>query len=125
MSNLSKLEFEALDITGKNYSPWALNAEIHLDAEGNGDTIKEGNKTNDQQKAKALIFLRRHLHGDLKNEYLTVKDPLALWKGLKERFDHQKTIFLPKARYEWLHLRLKDFKSVTAYNSAVLRITSL
>ncbi|CAJ2645576.1 unnamed protein product [Trifolium pratense] len=79
MANLSKLEFEALDITGKNYLPWALDVEIHLDAEGNGDTIKEGNNTSAQQKAKAMIFLRHHLHGDLKIEYLTVKDPLDLY----------------------------------------------
>jgi hypothetical protein len=124
MSNLSKLEFEALDISGKNYLPWALDAEIHLDAEGNGDTIKEGNATSAQQKAKAMIFLRHHLHGDLKNEYLTVKDPLVLWNCLKERYEHQKTITLPKARYEWMHLRLQDFKTVTEYNSAVFRITS-
>ncbi|KAK2438354.1 hypothetical protein QL285_006625 [Trifolium repens] len=124
MSNLSKLEFEALDISGKNYLPWALDAEIHLDAEGNGDTIKEGNITSAQEKAKAMIFLRHHLHEDLKNEYLTVKDPLILWNCLKERYEHQKTIILPKARYEWMHLRLQDFKTVTAYNSAVFRITS-
>ncbi|XP_045802229.1 uncharacterized protein LOC123895789 [Trifolium pratense] len=125
MANLSKLEFEALDITGKNYLPWALDVEIHLDAEGNGDTIKEGNNSSAQQKAKAMIFLRHHLHGDLKIEYLTVKDPLDLWNSLKERYDHQKTIILPKARHEWLHLRLQDYKTVTAYNSAVCRITSL
>ncbi|XP_058775221.1 uncharacterized protein LOC131649477 [Vicia villosa] len=71
MSNLTKLDFGALDISGKNYLTWALDAQIHLSAEGHGDTIKEGNKSSDQQKAKAMIFLRRHLHEDLKNEYLT------------------------------------------------------
>jgi hypothetical protein len=111
MSNLSKLQFEALDITGKNYLPWALDAEINLAAEGNGDAIRVGNKASDQEKAKALIFIRRHLHEDLKNEYLTVKDPLVLWNKLKERYEHQKTIILPKARYDWIHLRLQDFKT--------------
>ncbi|XP_058775195.1 uncharacterized protein LOC131649450 [Vicia villosa] len=111
MSNLTKLDFGALDISGKNYLTWALDAEIHLSAEGHGDTIKEGNKSSDQQKAKAMIFLHRHLHEDLKNEYLTVTDPHVLWKNLKDRYDHQKTVILPKARYEWMHLRLQDFKS--------------
>ncbi|KAH1063936.1 hypothetical protein J1N35_028923 [Gossypium stocksii] len=32
MSNLAKLEFAALDILGKNYLSWVLDAEIHLDA---------------------------------------------------------------------------------------------
>jgi len=44
MSNLSKLEFVTLDITGKNYLSWVLNAEIHLNAKGLGDTIKQENK---------------------------------------------------------------------------------
>ncbi|XP_057248895.1 uncharacterized protein LOC125494756 [Beta vulgaris subsp. vulgaris] len=62
MSNLTKLEFAALDITGKNYLSWVLDAEIHLDAKDLGDTIKEGNKATSQNKAKAMIFLRHHLH---------------------------------------------------------------
>ncbi|CAL1376498.1 unnamed protein product [Linum trigynum] len=124
MSNLSKLEFVALDVTGKNYLSWVLDAEIHLAANGLGDTIKEGNEASDQDKAKAMIFLRHHLHEGLKNEYLTVKDPLILWTNLKERYDHQKTVILPKARYDWMHLRLQDFKSVSDYNSELFKITS-
>ncbi|XP_021854803.1 uncharacterized protein [Spinacia oleracea] len=124
MSNLTKLEFAALDITGKNYLSWVLDAEIHLDAKDLGDTIKEGNKATSQNKAKAMIFLRHHLHEGLKIEYLTIKDPQVLWSNLKERYDHQKTVILPKARYDWLHLRLQDFKSVSEYNSAMFRITS-
>ncbi|GJT90004.1 hypothetical protein Tco_1078849 [Tanacetum coccineum] len=77
------------------------------------------------QKAKALMFIRHHLHVDLKIEYLNVKDPLVLWDKLKDRFDHQKTVILPKARYEWTYLRLHDFKSVSEYNSAMHRITSM
>ncbi|XP_040967810.1 uncharacterized protein [Gossypium hirsutum] len=124
MSNLTKLEFVALDITGNNYLSWVLDAEIHLDAKGLGETIKEGNEESTQEKANAMIFLRHHLHEGLKTEYLTVKDPQILWANLKERYDHQKTVILPKARYEWLNLRLQDFKSVSDYNSAMFRITS-
>ncbi|XP_058776519.1 uncharacterized protein LOC131650824 [Vicia villosa] len=124
MSNLAKLDFGALDISEKNYLPWALDAEIHLNVEGHGNAIKEGNISSDQQKTKAMIFLRRHLHEDLKNEYLTVIDPYVLWKNLKERYAHQKLVILPKARYDWMHLRLQDFKSVSDYNSVMFRITS-
>ncbi|XP_017621033.1 uncharacterized protein LOC108465222 [Gossypium arboreum] len=123
MSNLTKLEFVALDITGNNYLSWVLDAEIHLDAKGLGETIKEGNEESTQDKAKAMIFLRHHLHEGLKTEYLTVKDPQILWANLKERYDHQKTVILPKARYEWLNLRLQDFKFASDYNSAMFRIT--
>ena len=124
MTNLTKIDFAALDISGKNYLSWILDAEIHLDVDGLGNTIKEGNAESAQNKAKAMILLSRHLHEGLKSEYLTVKDPLILWNNLKEMYDHQKTVILPKARYDWLHLRLQDFKSVSEYNSAMFRITS-
>ena len=124
MANLTKIEFAALDINGNNYLSWVLDAEIHLDAMNLGETIKEGNATSIQEKAKAMIFLCHHLHEELKMEYLTIKDPCILWKNLKQRYDHQKTVILPKARYEWMHLRLQDFKSVSDYNSALFKISS-
>ena len=42
---------------------------------------------------------------------------------MKERYDHQKTVILPRTRYDWIHLRLQDFKSVSDYNSAVFKIS--
>nr|XP_027075995.1 uncharacterized protein LOC113699840 [Coffea arabica] len=91
---------------------------------GLGNTIVGKNESSNQDRAKAIIFLRHHLDEGLKIEYLTVKDPLVLWQDLKERFDHLKLVVLPKAQYDWLHLRLQDFKSVNEYNSAMFRITS-
>ena len=44
MSNLTKLEFVALDISGKNYLSWILDVEIHLDAMNLGVMIKERNR---------------------------------------------------------------------------------
>ncbi|PIN21177.1 hypothetical protein CDL12_06118 [Handroanthus impetiginosus] len=76
MSNLMKLEFAALDITGKNYLSWVLDAEIHLDAKGLGNTIIKENEASKQDKAKAMIFLHHHLDKGLKTEYLIIKDPL-------------------------------------------------
>ncbi|CAM8962895.1 unnamed protein product [Rhodiola kirilowii] len=89
MSNLSKLEFNALDISGNNYLAWILDAEIYLEAMDLGDAIKEANKASEQNKAQAMIFLRHHLHEGLKYEYLTIKDPSILWKELKERITSQ------------------------------------
>ncbi|XP_034203609.1 uncharacterized protein LOC117618094 [Prunus dulcis] len=124
MSNLAKLEFVALDISGKNYLSWINDAEVHLEAMNLRETIKEGNEASLVDRAKAMIFLKRHIHEGLKCEYLTVKDPLALWGNLKERYDHQRTVILPKARHDWMHLRLQDFKSMADYNSALFRISS-
>ncbi|XP_057797763.1 uncharacterized protein LOC131013652 [Salvia miltiorrhiza] len=117
MTNIAKLELIALDISSKNYMSWTLDADVHLISRDLGDTIKEGNKVSEQDHVKTLIFIRHNLYDDLKIEYLTVKDPQELWANLKERFDHQKTVVLPKVRYEWMHLRLQDFKSVSTYKS--------
>ena len=43
MLNFTKLEFETLDIMRKNNLSWILDIEIHLAAQGLGNTIKEGN----------------------------------------------------------------------------------
>ena len=88
MSNLTKLEFVALDISGKNYLSWILDVEIHLTSMNLRETIKEGNEESQQDCAKALIFLMHHLHEDLKNEYLTEKYPFTLWNDLNDRFSH-------------------------------------
>nr|XP_004253487.1 uncharacterized protein LOC101261606 [Solanum lycopersicum]XP_025884690.1 uncharacterized protein LOC112940653 [Solanum lycopersicum] len=124
MSNLSKLEFMALDISGKNYLLRILDAEIHLAAKGLDATITQGNEASSQDKANAMIFLCHHLDEGLKIEYLMVKDPLELWTDLKGRYDHLKATVLPRAHYEWMHLRFQDFKTVIVYNSVVFRITS-
>ncbi|KAL4618909.1 hypothetical protein ACB092_06G045000, partial [Castanea dentata] len=121
MSNLAKLKFNALDISGKNYLSWVLNVEIHLKAMALIETIKDASS---QNKAKAMIFIRHHLHKELKTEYVTEKDPLVLWNKLKQRYEHYKSVILPKADYEWIHLRLQDFKSVSEYKSALFKITS-
>ena len=124
MANITKLEFAALDISGKNYFSWILDVEIHLDAMNLGNTIKEENTASQQDHAKALIFLHHHIDEVLKSEYLTVKDLLLLWKSLKERYDHQNTVILPRTCYDMIHLRLKDFKSVSDYNLVLFKISS-
>ena len=78
MSNLTKLEFVALDISGKNYLSWILDVEIHLTTINLGNTIQEKNQASQQDCVKKMIFLRHHLDEGLKNEYLMIKDPLVL-----------------------------------------------
>ena len=124
MASITKLEFKSLELSGENYLSWVLDAEIHLQSQNLGETIKDENDMSQQDKAKTLIFIRHHIHNDLKNEYLTIKDPAHLWNSLKERYDHLKLVILPNARYEWMNLRFQDFKTVTEYNSAMFRITS-
>ncbi|OIT20375.1 hypothetical protein A4A49_56063, partial [Nicotiana attenuata] len=92
------LEFVALDISGENYLSWVLDAEIHLVAKGLGDIITQGNEASSQDNAKTIIFLRHHLDEGLKVEFLTVKDLLELWTGMKETYDNLKDKILPRAR---------------------------
>ncbi|XP_050125721.1 uncharacterized protein LOC126602974 [Malus sylvestris] len=124
MGNLVKLDFVALDITGNSYLTWVLDTKIHLEAGNLRDTIREENSSSSQDWVKAMIFNRRHLDEGLKNEYLTVEDPLAIWKTLTNKYNHQTTVILPRAHSEWTHLRIQDFKSVGKYNSVLFRITS-
>nr|GEZ69953.1 hypothetical protein [Tanacetum cinerariifolium]GEZ69972.1 hypothetical protein [Tanacetum cinerariifolium] len=93
----NNMKGERTDITSKNYLSWVFDAEIHLDANGIRNMIKEGNEISVQDKAKTMIFLHHHLDEALKTEYLTVKDPLVLWKNLKDRHDHQKNGDLTKS----------------------------
>ncbi|XP_074351927.1 uncharacterized protein LOC141691081 [Apium graveolens] len=124
MANLAILEFLALDVSGDNYLSWVVDAEIHLSANGLKDTIESGKTPSVEQNAKAIIFLRHHIHENLKSEYLTVKNSLTLWNNLKVRFDHQKLVHLPYAKYDWLNIRLHKFKFVVEYNSALFKISS-
>ncbi|XP_027772623.1 uncharacterized protein LOC114077130 [Solanum pennellii] len=119
VSNLSKLEFVALDISGKNYLSWVLDAEIHLTAKVLGDSIIEGNMTSSQDKAKAMIFLRHHLDESLKVEYLTVKDPLELWIGLKGRYDHLKATNNFPIEIMWGKIKDEDMlkKTLTTFHA--------
>ena len=88
-----------------------------------GNTIKKENTTSLQDHTKTLIFIRNHINEGLKREYLTINDPLIIWDNLKERYDHQKTVILPRARFDWLYLRLQDFKYVSDYNSGLFKIS--
>ncbi len=65
-----------------------------------GNAIKVDNKSSVQDPAKLMIFLRYYLDKILKDDYLTVKDPLEIWQANVDRFAHQKTIVLSGARYE-------------------------
>ncbi|GJS41015.1 disease resistance CC-NBS-LRR class family protein [Tanacetum coccineum] len=59
MSNIKKLKFPALDITGANYIQWTGYVKRHL--KSMGATIQEGNKCTEETKAKADVFLHQHI----------------------------------------------------------------
>lgn len=55
MSNFVELKFMLLiDVVGKNYLFWILDASIHLNANGLGGTIKEMNQISNKNKPKVI-----------------------------------------------------------------------
>ncbi|XP_013633545.1 PREDICTED: uncharacterized protein LOC106339299 [Brassica oleracea var. oleracea] len=90
-----------------------------------GDTITEDNNSSDKDKYRAIYMMRHHFQENLKTQYMTMENPYDLWIALQRRYDHQKTVLLPKAQYDWKHIRFLDYKSVDEYNSVLFRIVSL
>ncbi|KAG7528484.1 GAG-pre-integrase domain [Arabidopsis suecica] len=125
MSKTKNLEFSALNVSGDNYLQWALDVKIALESKNLAECIMENNECEKRSKFKAIAFIHHHLAESLKNQYLTIEDPLDLWVELKNRYDHQKTVLLPKAHYDWKNLRIQDFKSVEEYNSELFKIVSI
>ena len=72
MSNLTKLEFVALDILGNNSLSWILDTKIHLEAinldEIYVDVINpeniiiDGNRVSQKDRSKTMIFICYYLH---------------------------------------------------------------
>lgn len=126
MDEVTKRQFDYLMLNGKNYQTWVVDCRFHLAAMQLTHTITpraEGAPAIPEHEiAKALIFLRHHIHKDLKQEYLEVRDSLTLWQALEDRFSKQKTVILPQARRDWTQLRFLDYKTLEAYNSALHRI---
>ena len=106
MAKLANVDFEILDISGSNYLNWILDLKFHLRASHLLPTITVPNETSNTEKAKVMIYIRRHIDKSLKTEYLTVEDPAELWSLLHDRYDHLKLVILPRARYDWTQLRL-------------------
>nr|GEW40800.1 putative zinc finger, CCHC-type [Tanacetum cinerariifolium] len=122
MSNIEKIKFPALDITGANYIQWTGYVKKHLKSMGALATIQEGNKCTEETKAKADVFLHQHIDEMLESEYSNCDDPITLWKDLEIRFNNQMEVLIPSARDEWNNLKFIDFKKVNEYTSALFRI---
>uniref|UniRef100_K3ZDM4 Retrotransposon Copia-like N-terminal domain-containing protein n=1 Tax=Setaria italica TaxID=4555 RepID=K3ZDM4_SETIT len=128
MAHLINKDFIEFAADGSNYLTWAMGVKIVLTAKGFIGTLNEPNPQAHipkclQQKV-SLHFVRHHFHPDLKNEYIMEDNPKKLWDSLKERYNHQQSIILSKARREWSLLQVMDFKFITEYNSIVHKICS-
>ena len=124
MSKINNLDFVALNLSGDNYLQWVLDTKFILKSKGLGECIAKDNNASKKDRYKAILIIRHHLIESLKDQYITIENPLDLWNKLKQRYDHQRLVLLPKARYDWMSLRIQDFKSVDEYNSEMFKIVS-
>ncbi|XP_057251680.1 uncharacterized protein LOC130591784 [Beta vulgaris subsp. vulgaris] len=124
MARLANRDFEILEASGQRCLEWRVDAKAYLKSLSLDHTIIEGGAPTPLEQAKALVYLKHHIHEELKSEYILVEDPKELWDNLKDRFEHLQRIIAPRAQHEWSVLRFQDFASVREYNSAVLCITS-
>ena len=108
---IQPLLFEALETDGSNYLEWSINAKSYLCAEELDGTLESPIPGDllPTLKWKALLILRRHLDVSLRQQYIQVEDLDTLWEQLEAKFHHEKTIFLPQARNNWIHLGILDF----------------
>ena len=91
MSNLNKIDFIALEVSGRNYLKWVQDVKLHLIVKSLRATIKEpinDEPVDEAQKATVMIFIRRHIHDALQTEYFAEEDPCTLWLALADRSDH-------------------------------------
>ncbi|XP_070676270.1 uncharacterized protein [Malus domestica] len=89
MSNLNKLDFTTLEVSGRNYLKWVQDGKLHFTVKNLHPIIEDkmDNSVDESGKATAMIFIRRHIHDALQtdlsnpitshcNENLTEKDLL-------------------------------------------------
>jgi hypothetical protein len=123
MTNLEKLKSPALEIGGGNYIVWSLELMNNLCAECISETADEnfalptGTTARDvtvrKDAARAVCMILRHLHQDLKFNYLEERNPVV-----RLRFDtDRKQAMLPLFNDEWNKLCFYNFKAVTCYGS--------
>ena len=88
MSNFVRLDFPKLVPfrARRKYLMWASEVKIYLGRNNLSDTIVPGTECSDQQKERALLYMRRHLNEDFKSEHNLEMDRLVLWQSLKDHF---------------------------------------
>ncbi|KAK1630674.1 hypothetical protein QYE76_004989 [Lolium multiflorum] len=84
MTGIMNREFAELPQNGLNYLTWASDVEIVLEGKEMKGALSAGtpmapSTTTPAQNAQALHFLRHHMCGTLKNEYMAERSASALW----------------------------------------------
>ncbi|XP_074318110.1 uncharacterized protein LOC141654898 [Silene latifolia] len=122
MAHMTKRDFDILDNNGTKYLQWRVDARANLKAKGLEHTILVDGNSTSQEQAKAIVFLRHHLHENLKIEYLFVEDPKELWDNLCQRFESLERIIGRKLD-DWMNIRFRI--SLTLCGQATIDATMI
>ncbi|KAL6225785.1 hypothetical protein ACLB2K_004634 [Fragaria x ananassa] len=109
MTTPPRFEFEIHDVRSNNYLQWASDVTRLFVGKGFTSTIfpPDGPDMvpNEMIKAQTLMFLRRHIHKELKMQYLMMMDPKELWDDLKLRFDYVHDVQFTALSAGWQTIR--------------------
>ena len=87
--------------------------------------IQSPRTTMRMNRYRAISIIFHHLIEGLKDQYITIENPLDFWDALQHRNYHQKTVLLPKARNDQKNLRFLDYKVMDEYNSVLFKTVSM
>ena len=123
---LKALQFSPLAPDGSNFLEWANDAKIVLGVEEltiylNKETAEGRSEV---LKYQTLLILRRHIDPSLRQQYIQIDHPANLWTRLHDKFYHEQTIFLPKARNDWINLRALGFLDLLSFNAELHHISA-
>lgn len=127
MTHLGKSSFSPLSTHGEgNYLIWALDVKLHLQAR---NLAKKNRGTISRNSYRSLWCSSISFHATSSRPNITIVVPYyninsCLWVLLQNRFNHQKSIFLPNVRYNWIHLRIQDYPTIAKYNTKMYKIAS-
>ena len=124
-NDVSHPKFDILDCQGKQYHLWISELENILLGHNLLHTIipSESNQpASKSHKARALLFLRKHMDSSLRLQYKRIIDPEELSNTLKIRFNNIHNTMLPELLSDWQNICLIDYKSINNYNQAILEL---
>ena len=78
MLKINNLDFVALNLAGDNYLQWVLDTKFILKSKGLGECIAKDNNASKKDRYKAILIIRHHLIESLKDQYITIENPLDL-----------------------------------------------
>lgn len=84
---ITALDFPPLQMSGNNYLTWVQNAQSNLTANNLEQAILDNPDVEQSiyTKARAIVYLRRHLDASLIDQYLAINDPKSSLESIERQ----------------------------------------